>query len=99
MKYELDSLAFSGPTEPYREHIVRAHYLKPPNDQNALIEVLKDDAVVHSFLFPAYKVWNICAHHQDVIDGVIEQSDRGIRAAAWDGISGATLIVLKQPTE
>lgn len=85
---EIDALIFDGPSQPYREHSIRAHYLKAPHDQECLVEVMKCDVVAHSFRFPAYKAWNIAAHHQDIIDGIIERSDSGIRAAAWDGITG-----------
>lgn len=56
-----------------RGYTARASYLKEPHDE-ALIEIFKDGAIVRSFHFPAYKVWNIAAHFSDLVDSEIEQS-------------------------
>lgn len=85
MKYEIEKAAFEGPKEPDRGYTVKASFLKEPNAGDALIEVFKEGKLVREFLFPAYKIWNIAAHFKDIVDGEIENSDSGYRAAAWTG--------------
>jgi len=93
MNYEIEKIAFEGPKEPDRGYTVRASYLKAPNDGDALIEVMLEGIPVRTFLFPAYKIWNIAAHFKDIVDGEIKNSPRGYNMAAWNGISGATIIL------
>lgn len=85
MNPEIDSVAFE--TKPDRGYVARASYLKEPSAGDALIEIVKDGELVRSFLFPAYKIWNIAAHLSDIVDGEIENHDGGYRAAAWNGIT------------
>lgn len=86
-EFAVESVAFES-KEPDRGYTVKASYLKEPKG-DALVEIFKDGALVRSFLFPSYKVWNIAAHFSDIVDGEIENSARGYEMAAWDGISGA----------
>lgn len=95
MDIEIESIAFES-KEPDRGYTVKASYLKTPKG-DALVEIFKDGAPVRSFLFPAYKVWNIAAHFRDIVDGELEQSARGYEMAAWNGISGAALIDFGSP--
>ena len=88
----VDSVAFEGPKSPYKGFTVRGLYLKEPTG-DALIEILKEGKVHKRFLFPAYKVWNIPAHFQDIIDGELEGSTAGYELAAWDGISGSVITI------
>lgn len=97
MTNEVESVAFELPAD--RGYTARASYLKPPNSADALIEIFKDGAPLRDFLFPAYKIWNIAAHFRDIVDGEIEQSARGYKMAAWDGISGATFIIPRDRSE
>jgi hypothetical protein len=64
---ERESEVFDGE---WRGYQVRAHYLKPPDNQDALVEVLKDGEIVRSFRYPAYRVWNVAAHADDLIDEI-----------------------------
>lgn len=92
-QYEVESVAFEGPKAPDRGYTIRASYLKEPHAANALIEIFKDGQLARRFLFPAYKIYNLSAHFGDIVDGEIEQSAKGYEMAAWDGISGATVIL------
>ena len=94
--YEIDKIAFES-KQPDRGYTARASYLKPPYNGNALIEILKDGKPLRSFMFPAYKIWNIAAHFSDIVDGEIENNAHGYEMAAWDGISGATIITGYKP--
>ena len=88
---EIDKLAFES-KEPDRGYTVRAYYLKEPDAGDALVEIFKDGHRLRSFMFPAYKVWNIAAHFHDIVDGEIENSASGYEMAAWNGISGAVVV-------
>jgi hypothetical protein len=94
--YKVDKIAFEGPKTPDRGYTVRASYLKKPHSGDALIEIFKDGILIRNFLFPSYKVWNIAAHFQDIVDGEIENSVKGYEMAAWDGISNAVIILPEQ---
>ncbi len=65
----------------------KATYLIKP-EYVALIEIFKGNNLIIEFLFPAYKIWNIVAHADDIIDGLEEQSDVGLRIAGSDGLGG-----------
>lgn len=84
--YEIEKVAFEGPKTPDRGYTVKASYLKPPNEGDALIQVFKDGAVVREFLFPAYKIWNIAAHFSDIVDSEIAKNTAGYEKAAWNGL-------------
>ncbi len=90
---EVESIAFEGPNTPDRGYTIRASYLKTPHNGDALIEVMKNGALYRRFLFPAYKIYNLQAHFGDIVDGEIEKSAKGYEMAAWDGISGAVVLL------
>ncbi len=89
-KYIIDKIAFSGPNGGDRGYTTRASYLKEPIGQ-ALIEIFKDGNVIRSFLFPAYKIYNIQAHFKNIVDGEIENSTCGYKMASWNGIYSAVV--------
>ena len=57
---------------------------------DALIEISYQGKVVRQFIFPAYKIWNIPAHFNDIVDGELSKDDkeRGYAIAASDGLGG-----------
>ena len=71
--FELDARGF---------HFV-ATYLVEPNE-NALIEITKDGQMVKSLLWPAYKIWNIAAHADDIAQDL----EAGLREAGSTGFGG-----------
>lgn len=83
---EIEKLAFEGPKTPDRGYTMRVSYLKPPSNENALVEVMKDGKKVREFMFPAYKIFNLQAHFSEIVDSEIEGDDNGYRQAAWSGI-------------
>ena len=95
MKYEIEKLGFES-KKPDRGYTVKASYLKEPNGGDALIEIFKDEKPLRCFLFPAYKIWNIAAHFSDIVDGEIAGDGSGYQKAAWNGISGAIVILPEQ---
>lgn len=71
-----------------REFNVRAFYLEDIESSkgDALIEIRYQDNLIREFIFPAYKIWNIAAHFSDIVDGEIDNDDRGYRLAASTGL-------------
>lgn len=65
----------------------RATYLNDGSGA-ARVEIEKDGAAVKEFLFPAYKIFNIAAHADDIAAGLDEDSERGLYAAGSDGLGG-----------
>lgn len=74
-------------TKPDRGFVFKAWDL-PNSKGNALIEVERDGNIIKSFEFPAYKVWNIAAHSEDIIESELAKNDEGYYMAGSDGLDG-----------
>lgn len=85
MEYEIDKVAFDTAATPDRGFHVRASYLTEKHKGDALIEIFRDGKPLRSFLFPAYKIYNIAAHFSEIVDGELENSGAGYGAAASTG--------------
>jgi hypothetical protein len=83
-KLIVEKVAFEGEKKGY---YFKATYLSEPKGE-ALIEISKGDKIVKEFLFPSYKIWNISAHSDDIIDGLEKESDEGLYVAGSDGLGG-----------
>lgn len=83
MEVEIDKIAFE--CGPDRGYTAKAYYLKEPNNGDALIEIFKDGTLLRKFTFPAYKIWNIAAHFEDIVEGELRDSAAGYEMAAWTG--------------
>lgn len=81
---KIGKVAFEGDKRGYH---FKATYLEEPKGE-ALIEISKDDKIVREFLFPAYKIWNISAHADDIVDGIEQGSDKGLLIAGSNGLGG-----------
>jgi hypothetical protein len=57
-----------------------ATYLVKPKGE-ALIEITKDGTLIKSVLWPAYKIWNIPAHADDIVTDL----EAGLHEAGWTG--------------
>ena len=79
-----EKIAFEGECRGYK---FTATYLVEPKG-DALIEIHKGDKLVKEFLFPAYKIYNISAHAEDIVNGLEQDSDSGLRIAGSDGLGG-----------
>jgi hypothetical protein len=86
MEIAIEKEAFSS-KEPDRGFVVKAFYLRKPNDGDALVEIFRDEKPYRRFLFPAYKIWNIAAHFSDIVTGEIEGNFSGYDMAGWTGFS------------
>lgn len=81
----LGEVAFDETVGEYR---FTATYLEEPNKGEALIQIWKGDDKVREFRFPSYKIWNIMAHHTDIIEGLEKDSDEGLKVAGSTGLGG-----------
>lgn len=58
---------------------VRAWYLKEKSSKvqsNALVKITKDNGKLYRrFRWPAYKIFNIAAHFEDIVDGELEKTN------------------------
>jgi hypothetical protein len=79
-----EKIAFEGEK---RGYYFKATYLTEPKGE-ALIEISKGTKMIKEFLFPAYKIWNISAHADDIIDGFETQNDCGLKIAGSNGLGG-----------
>lgn len=71
----VNSVAYDTSDKPYRGFSVRASYLEAPNDRNAWCEVFKDGAAYKSFYCPAYRIYNVVAHFNDMVDLEIHEAE------------------------
>lgn len=77
-----EKVAFDGEPQPGWRFV--ATYLEPPHDQDALIEIFKNGDLIKSTLWPAYKIWNVAAHSDDIIRDLEE----GLSIAGSTGFGG-----------
>jgi len=54
----------------------------------AIIEVERDGKLRRHFIFPAYKVWNIAAHSDDIIRSEMLNDTEGYEIAGSTGLGG-----------
>ena len=81
---KIDKVAFEGEK---RGYYFKATYLEEPKGES-LIEISKGGKIVREFLFPSYKIWNIAAHGDDIIDGLEKENDEGLLIAGSNGLGG-----------
>ncbi len=55
------------------------------------VVVTRDGEFLKEFTYPAYKIFNIAAHWQDIIEGELQGSDIGYRIAGSDGLGGVVM--------
>ena len=57
---------------------VRAWYLNEKNNiikTDALVKITKNGELCRRFKWPAYKIFNIAAHFEDIVDGELEKTN------------------------
>jgi hypothetical protein len=81
----IEKLCFES-KQPDRGFTVRASYLTEPK-ADALVEIFREGEPYRRFLYPAYKVWNIAAHFEDIVNGEIEGNLSGYDLAGWTGFT------------
>lgn len=72
-------------TPEYKGFSIRASYLN--DGQNARVEVVRAGTVIQTSLYPAYKIWNVAAHAEDIID----EGEAGWALAGSDLLGGGVM--------
>jgi len=75
----------------YKDFRARAWGDYDKKNGDALIEIQKNGKVYKNFMYPAYKIWNVAAHFEDIVEGELKNSDVGYRVAGSDGLGGVTM--------
>lgn len=81
----IDKITFESPD--IKGYRISAWYLLHPKS-DCLVRVTKGEEIVREFLYPAYKVWNLAAHAEEIIDSEIEKNQQGYLCAGSDGLGG-----------
>lgn len=81
---KIEKVAFEGEK---RGYYFKATYLEEPKGE-ALIEISKAGKMIREFIFHAYKIYNISAHADDIIDGLEKENDEGLLIAGSNGLGG-----------
>jgi len=82
-----ETIAFDNKGKEIKGYRIIGTYLTEPKG-GSLIEIFKNEILVKEFLFPSYKIWNIPAHAEDIITGLEQESDVGLRIAGSTGLGG-----------
>lgn len=84
--FERGAIAFTGTVRGFH---FTATYPAADGAQQALIEIRKDGQLVKATLWPAYKVWNVAAHADDIAADI----ERGLSVAGDTLLGGNTYAV------
>lgn len=87
-KAVVEKLAFESPE--VNGHRISAWYLTEPKG-DCLVKITKGNDLIREFLYPAYKVWNLAAHADEIIASEIEKNMEGYRLAGSDGLGGSVM--------
>jgi len=90
MKLTNKKLAFE---HSYKNFTIKAFW---GDELDAEIIILKDNKKFRVFSYPAYRVFNLAAHFEDIVEGELENSDRGYKIAGSTGLGGC---IMPRPIE
>jgi hypothetical protein len=93
----IDKLAFES-RDPRDGFTLHVYWLTKPKG-DALVEIRKDEQPYRRFLYPAYKVFNLSAHWEDIVQSEIQGNLAGYDLAGWDGFNVVHPQVLKDRKE
>ena len=82
MKLTNKKLAFK---RSYKNFTIKAFW---GDESDAEIIILKDNKKFREFSYPAYKIFNLAAHFEDIVEGELRNSDIGYRIAGSTGLGG-----------
>ena len=76
-----------------RDFNIKAWYAQdiPESKGDAIVELSYKGEVVRDIIYPAYKVYNLAAHFDDIVDSEINNDDRGYQIAGSDGLGGVVM--------
>lgn len=76
---------------------VKTWYLDDTEDSkgDALVEIRKEKKLLRQFIFPAYKIFNIAAHFEDIVDGELtkDKKMRGYNIVSSTGLEDSMIIL------
>ena len=58
---------------------------------DARIVITRPDKAIKELSYPAYKIFNIAAHWEDIVEGELVNSDEGWRIAGSDLLGGGVM--------
>ena len=61
------------------------------DETNARIELYRDGNLYKEFYYPAYKIFNLSAHFEDIVSGELNNDDSGYRVAGSTGLGGCVM--------
>ena len=61
------------------------------DEPDAYIEITKEGKEYRIFSYPGYKIFNLAAHFEDIIEGELKNSDIGYKIAGSDGLGGTIM--------
>ena len=83
-----------------RDFNVKTWYLRDTENSkgDALVEIRKGKELSRQFVFPAYKIFNIAAHFEDIVDGELTKNKKmqGYNIAASTGFENSIIILPKE---
>lgn len=82
-----EKLAFTR-NEDYKGFNIKAYW---GDESDARIEIIKDNKIYKEFTYPSYKIFNLQAHFEDIVDGELQNSDVGYKIAGSDGLGGGVM--------
>lgn len=76
-----------------RDFNIKAWYVQDDEQYkgDALVKITKDGQPLREFLYPAYKIWNLAAHFEDIVDSELENNIDGYFIAGSTGMGGYIL--------
>ncbi len=54
----------------------------------SIIKICKDGEIIHEFDWPTYKIFNLEAHAEDIVDGLCKGNDDGLYISGSYGLGG-----------
>lgn len=85
MDITIDKLAFES-IQPRNGFTLKVFYLSQPDGQ-ALAEIYYNDQPYKRFLWPSYKIFNLQAHWEDIVQSEISGDHAGYDVAGWTGFN------------
>jgi hypothetical protein len=94
---EIEKMAFES-ARPLEGFTLRVYWLIQPKG-DALAEIRKDGKPYKRFLYPAYKIYNLQAHWEDIVQSEINGDCVGYDMAGWTGFNVINPRVLEGPQQ
>jgi hypothetical protein len=86
-KFKNEKLAFTW-KEDFKGFNIRAYWGEGPDVR---IEIIKNGKIYKEFSYPAYKIFNLQAHFEDIVEGELQNSNEGYVIAGSTGLRGVIM--------